>query len=244
MSNDNDNDIIPAGIQIVCSRKNANKTGPERRGDAIVDPVQQKFYEALVAMRKADKEAGRKSKPMFRVALMHWDENGDVKETGISYQTLAPDQVAILHDIMATRMGPPKPKGRVAAGDKPGDKPDDGAGTGTTEGDDAAAAGDAGAAGNDDTEAKAAEAKAAEEKKAAAAKKKAADDEAAKKKAEADKKTTPPAANGNGAAKTAAEKAREAAAESEKAAKAAVAKASDAKAAEASGDDFAHLFDE
>lgn len=98
-------DIIPAGLQVVDNRKNFYKKEGEKVAVAVLDPVQIKFYNKLNELREAGKPT-----PMFRCELIHWDENGEIKKTSLSYQTLAPDEVFKIHDIMSTRLSPPKPR--------------------------------------------------------------------------------------------------------------------------------------
>lgn len=104
-----DTDIIPAGLQVFCSRKNALREPAKRQASAVSDAAQIKFYRALIEQRAKDKAAGKTSKPMFRLELMHWGADGELESTPLIYQTLAPDQVKMIHDIIEQRLRPPQP---------------------------------------------------------------------------------------------------------------------------------------
>lgn len=259
MSNDND-DIIPAGLQIVCSHKNHGKARDAIKPDAVIDPVQIKFYEELQKARKEAEASGAKPKPMFRLQMLHWDDEGNIKTTELAYKTLGPDNVNIILDVVNNRLSPPKPKGRVGGSSTPPAN-GDGAGGGADAGGDGH--GDGGAGEADDAAAAAAEAAEAEAKakaeadkkakdkkaadkeaadaKAAADKKAAEDKEAADKKAkEAANKKPEPAA----AAKSAGDKAREAAANATTKAKESEAKAEAEKPKANDDGNFDYLFDE
>lgn len=255
-------DIIKSGLQIVCSRKNANVAPEDRKADPVIDEKQIKFYTKLSQAREEQAKNNKPLTPMFRCELVHWDENGDIKKTNIVYQTLAPDQVAAIHNVLLQRLSPSKPKGPkpaavndapAATGEASVSAASGDAGEASSAGTEAGeAAGAEGAVGEDEAaEAKAAEAKAAADKeaadKAAADKKKSEEKTAADKKAAADKKKADEAKAAEakaaeGKPKSAAEKAREVAVNEQK--KADEAKAAAEAAKPAAGGDFDDLFSE
>jgi hypothetical protein len=245
--------IIRSGMQIMDSRKNANRKDEDKKVDAIVEPKYIKFYEAISAAIDDAKARNKNPKAMFRCEIIHPKEDGTPTVSTISYEFLAPDTIATFLDIMNTRLSPPKARS-TRTGSTPGANDsaggdDDGTNAGGPEGgDDAPAVDDAAKAAADK---KAADDKAAADKKAAddkaASDKKAAEKKAADDKKAADAKNVTPAATTTPAApaangKSAADKARETAAAAQKKAEEATKETTPPPAE--GGEDFNGLFDE
>jgi len=93
------NKIVRSGMQIYCDRKNELREESRRRADAVVDTNWVKFYETLEAYREKAEAEGRKPRPMFKVEVLHPDENGAVKTLTLEYGVLCPEQLKIAQKV-------------------------------------------------------------------------------------------------------------------------------------------------
>jgi hypothetical protein len=104
--------IIKTGMQIVCDRKNHSRPEAEKKAEAVIDPKYIKFYTAIDENIERATAEGKKSKPMFKCEIIMPDENGTPKSEVITYEMIAPDQIAMLYGVMQQRLAPPSQRGR------------------------------------------------------------------------------------------------------------------------------------